>query len=84
MGDLTIYIGSVPTEHLDTFDTKLKASFERLVKEGLDMDRMKMVISREERQVSYQMCQANVLYLTEFHSSGAALNHRKPMYSLES
>ena len=52
LGDLTIYIGSVPTEHLDTFDAKLKASFERLVKEGMDMDRMKMVISREERQVS--------------------------------
>lgn len=84
MGDLTVYVGSVPTEHLDTFDTKLKASFERLVKEGLDMDRMKMVISREERQVSYQMCQTDVLCLTWSHSSGAALNHRKPMYSLES
>lgn len=64
LGDLTVYVGSVPTEHLDTFDTKLKASFERLVKEGLDMNRMKMVISREERQVSYQMCQTDVLCLT--------------------
>ncbi|KAE9411017.1 hypothetical protein BT96DRAFT_952834 [Gymnopus androsaceus JB14] len=48
---LPIYIGSVPTEHLDTFDQKLKASLQRIVKEGIDMDRMAMVINREERQL---------------------------------
>jgi hypothetical protein len=51
--DLPIYVGSVPTEHLDTFDTKLKASFERIVKEGIDMERMAMVINRDERQVRH-------------------------------
>ncbi|KIM85318.1 hypothetical protein PILCRDRAFT_817322 [Piloderma croceum F 1598] len=49
--DLPIYVGSVPTEHLDTFDTKLKASFERIVKDGMDMERMAMVINRDERQL---------------------------------
>ena len=49
--DLPIYVGSVPTEHLDTFDTKLKASFQRIAKEGIDMERMAMVINRDERQV---------------------------------
>ncbi|KAF9069136.1 Metalloenzyme, LuxS/M16 peptidase-like protein [Rhodocollybia butyracea] len=48
---LPIYVGSVPTEHLDTFDQKLKASLQRIVKEGIDMERMAMVISREERQL---------------------------------
>ncbi|KAL1708664.1 Metalloenzyme, LuxS/M16 peptidase-like protein [Schizophyllum commune] len=47
---LPIYIGSVPTELLDTFDEKLKASFQNIVKTGIDMDRMRMVIDRDERQ----------------------------------
>ncbi|KAG5654101.1 hypothetical protein H0H81_007515 [Sphagnurus paluster] len=49
--DLPIYIGSVPAEHLDNFDGKLKESFKRIVSEGLDMERMAMVINREERQL---------------------------------
>ncbi|KAI0271378.1 Metalloenzyme, LuxS/M16 peptidase-like protein [Gloeopeniophorella convolvens] len=49
--DLTVYIGSVPTEHLDTFDAKLHESFRRIVKEGIDMNRMAMVINRDERQL---------------------------------
>ncbi|KAI0307721.1 Metalloenzyme, LuxS/M16 peptidase-like protein [Multifurca ochricompacta] len=40
--DLMIYVGSVPTEHLDTFDAKLHESFRRIVKEGVDMTRMSM------------------------------------------
>ena len=52
---MEIYVGSVPSEHLDTFDEKLKASLERIVKEGVDMERMLMVINRDERQVSGQV-----------------------------
>lgn len=48
---LPIYVGSVPTEHLDDFDSKLKASLRRIVSEGIDMERMAMVINRDERQV---------------------------------
>jgi len=48
---LPIYIGSVPTAHLDAFDEKLKDSLKRIVKEGIDMERMRMVINRDERQV---------------------------------
>ena len=51
--DLPVYIGSVPTEHLDTFDEKLKSSLKRITDEGFDMDRMAMVIGRDERQVGY-------------------------------
>jgi hypothetical protein len=51
LSDLMIYIGSVPTEHLSTFDVKLHESFRRIVREGIHMDRMLMVIDREERQV---------------------------------
>ncbi|KAL1738927.1 Metalloenzyme, LuxS/M16 peptidase-like protein, partial [Schizophyllum fasciatum] len=47
---LPIYVGSVPTELLDTFDEKLKESFQNIVKTGIDMDRMRMVIDRDERQ----------------------------------
>ncbi|KAF8078531.1 Metalloenzyme, LuxS/M16 peptidase-like protein [Lyophyllum atratum] len=49
--DLPIYIGSVPTDQLDGFDVKLKESFKRIVKEGIDMKRMAMVINREERKL---------------------------------
>ncbi|THH28068.1 hypothetical protein EUX98_g6115 [Antrodiella citrinella] len=49
--DLPIYIGSVPTEHLDTFHEKLQACFKRIVEEGIDMKRMAMVIDRDERQL---------------------------------
>lgn len=51
--DLPVYIGSIPTEHLDTFDEKFKASLRRIADEGLDMGRMAMVISRDERQVRH-------------------------------
>lgn len=53
MVDLPVYIGSVPTEYLDTFDVKLTASFRRIVTEGIDMSRMSMVIKRDERQVRH-------------------------------
>ncbi|KII93562.1 hypothetical protein PLICRDRAFT_49603 [Plicaturopsis crispa FD-325 SS-3] len=49
--DLPIYIGSVPTEHLDTFDAKLKKSLQKVADDGLDMSRMAMVINRDERQL---------------------------------
>jgi len=49
--ELPVYVGSVPTEHLDTFDEKLKASLQRIVDNGIDMERMAMVISRDERQL---------------------------------
>ncbi|KZT05962.1 uncharacterized protein LAESUDRAFT_701454 [Laetiporus sulphureus 93-53] len=49
--DLPVYVGSVPTEHLDTFDQKLKDSFRRIADEGVDMKRMAMVINRDERQL---------------------------------
>lgn len=49
--DLSIYIGSVPVEHLDDFNSKLRNSFQRIAKEGIDMKRMAMVLNREERQV---------------------------------
>ncbi len=49
---LPIYIGSIPAEHLDAFDQKLKTTFQRIANEGIDMERMAMVINRDERQVS--------------------------------
>jgi hypothetical protein len=52
--DLLIYVGSVPTEHIDTFDAKLHESFRRIIKDGVDLNRMKMVIDRDERQVLFR------------------------------
>lgn len=51
--DLPIYVGSVPAEHMYDFDEKLKKSLQKVVKEGMDMERMNMVINRDERQVGY-------------------------------
>ncbi|KAJ7293661.1 Metalloenzyme, LuxS/M16 peptidase-like protein [Mycena rebaudengoi] len=48
---LPIYVGSVPTENLNDFDIKLKTSLKRIVSEGIDMERMAMVINRDERQL---------------------------------
>ncbi len=53
LSDLMIYVGSVPTEHLDTFEAKLHESLRRIVKEGVDLNRMRMVIDRDERQVFF-------------------------------
>jgi hypothetical protein len=50
--DLPIYVGSVPTKHIHDFNEKLKASLERIVREGIDMDRMSMILNRDERQVN--------------------------------
>lgn len=49
--DLPIYIGSVPTEHLESFPEKLRSSLRRITDEGIDMERMKITINRDERQV---------------------------------
>lgn len=49
--DMTVYVGSVPTEHLDTFDAKLHESFRRISKEGVDLGRMSMIVDRAERQL---------------------------------
>jgi hypothetical protein len=54
LSDLMIYVGSVPTEHLDTFDAKLHESLRRIVKDGVDLNRMRMVIDRDERQVFFR------------------------------
>ena len=45
-------MGSVPSEHLEDFDKKLQGSFKRIVRTGIDMERMAMVLNRDERQVS--------------------------------
>lgn len=55
VSDLMIYVVSVPTEHLDTFDAKLHESLRRIVKEGVDLNRMKMVLDRDERQVFFRL-----------------------------
>lgn len=49
--DLPVYVGSVPTEHLQDFDSKLKESLRKIARDGFDMERMAMVISRDQRQV---------------------------------
>lgn len=50
-GDLAIYVGSVPVEHLASFPDRLRASLTRIAEDGLDMERMAMVINRDERQL---------------------------------
>ncbi|KLO20262.1 hypothetical protein SCHPADRAFT_817077 [Schizopora paradoxa] len=49
--DLPVYVGSVPTENLQGFDSKLKESLRKIASSGIDMDRMAMVISRDQRQL---------------------------------
>lgn len=44
-------MGSVPVGHLSSFPDKLRASITRIAEEGLDMERMAMVLNRDERQL---------------------------------
>ena len=44
-------MGSVPVEHLASFPDRLRASLARIADEGLDMERVAMVINRDERQL---------------------------------
>lgn len=44
---LTVYLSSVPTEHLATFDTQFKTYLARIASEGFDMTRMAMIIERQ-------------------------------------
>lgn len=74
MVDLPVYIGSVPVEHLDTFDAKLSASFQRIISEDIDMSRMSMVINRDERQVSNHGDFPRFVALLKRFSYGANLN----------
>ena len=50
--ELIIDIESVPTGELLNFNEKLQTSLRRIVEEGIDMERMAMVINRDERQGS--------------------------------
>ena len=49
--ELAVYFGSVPSEHLGTLDERFKAAIQRIVAEGLDMDRMSSVITRDRLKV---------------------------------
>ena len=48
--NLAIYVGTVPVEQLASFPDRLRASLARIADEGFDMERMAMVINRDERQ----------------------------------
>lgn len=72
---MPIYIGSVPTESLEGFAAKLKDSFKTIIADGIDMERMAMVINREERQVGSHMYMHSFLKLT--HVS-FAVNSNQP------
>lgn len=41
----------MPVKHIDDFEVKLKKSLQKVVEDGIDMERMKMVINRDERQL---------------------------------
>jgi Zn-dependent M16 (insulinase) family peptidase len=49
--DLPVWVGSIPTEHLDSFEPRFRASLQKIADEGVDMARMGMVIARDERQL---------------------------------
>jgi len=49
--NLEIWITSVSIKYLDTFNEKLASSLELIVENGIDMQRMAMIINRDERRV---------------------------------
>ncbi|KAG9001081.1 hypothetical protein FRB93_012461 [Tulasnella sp. JGI-2019a] len=63
---LEVYFGSVPTEHLDGLGEKFKASLEKIVsdKEGIDMERMKMIIKRDRLKLLNELDASGGDYFT--------------------
>ena len=47
---MRVYADGIPVEHLTSFSDRLRSSLARIAEEGLDMERMAMVINRDERQ----------------------------------
>lgn len=60
--DLPIYVGSIPIEHIYSFDQKLNTSLTRIAEEGVDMKRMTQVIDRDLRQVSTYFYSLRYIY----------------------
>ena len=54
--DLNLSASSIRTEHLERFDVLLMESLCRIVDNGLDMQRMQMVIDQERRLVCTFLC----------------------------
>lgn len=52
--ELSVYFGSVPTEHVDDLNTKFKQSLQRIIKDGMDMERMKLVLNKDRLKVCAQ------------------------------
>ncbi|SPO29441.1 related to metalloprotease 1 [Ustilago trichophora] len=52
---LSAYFSSVPTEQLDKLDQQLVDLLATIVKDGIDMDRMQMVIKRDKLKVLSQL-----------------------------
>ena len=57
--DIMVFVGAVPTEHLQGFDARLRASLARIADEGLDMDRMALLLARDEQQASASLIPQN-------------------------
>jgi Zn-dependent M16 (insulinase) family peptidase len=49
--DVPLYVGGIPTSEVDGFDGRLRGSLKRIADEGIDTERMRMVIDRDERQL---------------------------------
>ena len=46
-----IYFGSVPTDQLDELHGKVITSIKKIVADGIDMDRIRLVIKRDKLKV---------------------------------
>ncbi|KAF8307697.1 hypothetical protein DL93DRAFT_2064630 [Clavulina sp. PMI_390] len=49
--ELAVYFGSVPTEQIDGLSAKFKESLQRIIKEGVDMERMALVLKKDRLKV---------------------------------
>ena len=81
--DLPVLVGSVPTTHLDTFGDKFKSSLIKIADDGIDMNRMRMVIDRDQRQVTSFFSRKKIKLKAALHISFASnLSGQKATLSL--
>ena len=61
-----VYFGSVPTDQLGLLDEKFKTSLKKIVADGFDMERMRVILKRDKLKVSLPDIFRNVRFLIYF------------------
>jgi Zn-dependent M16 (insulinase) family peptidase len=80
VNEMTLYISDVPVEHLDAISGLVRAELRRIADDGIDMDRMAMVLRRERRQVMHSLEGRPESMVEQSAIGGASARHRSRLH----